>query len=168
MLQLAYKGDEGIPPIRSPLEAVFEQHNGMVFRTAYRITGNAADAEDVLQTVFLRMLRRDDSAAELQNAESYLRRAAINVSLDILRERQSRQAKASEAPVPAGSVDPELRHALRDALATLDSRQAEMFVLRFFEGYSNAEIAHLLGVNKLLVAVTIHRTRQRLQKQLHF
>jgi RNA polymerase sigma-70 factor, ECF subfamily len=49
---------------------MFQTHNGLVFRTAYRITGNAADAEDVLQTVFLRMLRRDHAARALENQES--------------------------------------------------------------------------------------------------
>jgi DNA-directed RNA polymerase specialized sigma24 family protein len=46
----------------------------MVFRTAYRITGNAADAEDVLQTIFLRMLRQPTAGSVLAQEESYLRR----------------------------------------------------------------------------------------------
>src|ERR1700752_4639555 len=71
-----------------PLDQMYEAHHGLVFRTAYRITGNAADAEDVLQTVFLRLLRRTQADA-MDNAESYLRRAAINASLDVIRSRQS-------------------------------------------------------------------------------
>ena len=45
------------PIIPNALDDLYRQHHAMVFRTAYRITGNAADAEDVLQTVFLRMVR---------------------------------------------------------------------------------------------------------------
>ena len=44
---------------------IFEAHHGMIFRTAYRITGNAADAEDVLQTIFLRLLRQPAGATAL-------------------------------------------------------------------------------------------------------
>jgi len=49
------------PPLTSPpgtLETLFREHHGAVYRAAYRITGNAMDAEDVLQTVFTRLLRR--------------------------------------------------------------------------------------------------------------
>src|SRR4029077_15447025 len=68
------------PAIAIPdeLEQSFREHHGLVFRTAYRITGNAGDAEDVLQTVFLRLLRRGPNSEALDNPESYLRRAAIN------------------------------------------------------------------------------------------
>ena len=64
--------------IPSELEQTFRSHHGMVFRTAFRITGNAADAEDVLQTVFVRLLRRTSESDAMENEESYLRRAAIN------------------------------------------------------------------------------------------
>lgn len=166
MLQLAYKEDP--PPIRHPLEATFEQHHGMVFRTAYRLTGNAADAEDVLQTVFLRLLKRVPDSPEFQQPESYLRRAAINASLDLIRERIAKRTHSSASGDPACEPNPEFRYALRQALAALDPRQAEMFVLRYFEGHSNAEIARLLDTNPFTVAVNLHRTRRRLQGQLNF
>src|SRR5438105_12140731 len=74
------------PAIAIPdeLERAFRAHHRLVFRTAYRITGNAGDAEDVLQTVFLRLLRRSRSASPLESPESYLRRAAINAALDVI------------------------------------------------------------------------------------
>ncbi|MBL8177238.1 MAG: sigma-70 family RNA polymerase sigma factor [Bryobacterales bacterium] len=163
MLQLAWKQPVESPPLGpSPLAAVFEQHHGLVFRTAYRVTGNAADAEDVLQTVFLRLLRQANP--DIRQAESYLRRAAINASLDILRERGDQAALPADAPSPAGGG--ELRHTLRQALAKLDPKHAEMFALRYIEGHSNAEIARMLGMSSLLVAVTLHRVRARLQKSV--
>src|SRR5271170_3915883 len=66
------------------LENAFDQHHALIFRVAYRMTGNAHDAEDVLQTVFLRLAARDASAAGIENAESYLRRAAVHASLNML------------------------------------------------------------------------------------
>src|ERR1700730_9794559 len=65
------------PAIAIPgeLERAFRDHHRLVFRTAYRITGNPGDAEDVLQTVFLRLLRRGRNADALENTEGYLRRA---------------------------------------------------------------------------------------------
>src|ERR1035441_9464804 len=71
------------------LEQIFREHHGLVFRPAYRITGNAGDAEDVLQTVFLRMLKRGDDAEPVGNMASFLHRSAVNAALDLVRSRQN-------------------------------------------------------------------------------
>jgi len=147
---------------------VFRSHHGLVFRTAYRITGNAADAEDVLQTVFLRLVRRTSQSDAMENEESYLRRAAINASLDVIRSRQSNPT-VELLEIPGGRNDgeiTELRQALGRALSKLQPRAAEIFALRFIEGMSNLEIARMLGISQVLVAVTVYRTRQQLRKQL--
>src|SRR3989442_14771377 len=69
------------------LEALFRAHHDRVFRTAHRITGSPADAEDVLQTVFLRLVRGGQAYDLSANPEAYLARAAINASLDLMRSR---------------------------------------------------------------------------------
>src|ERR1035441_10096239 len=71
------------------LEQIFREHHGLVFRAAYRITGNPGDAEDVLQTVFLRMLKRDAGAEPVGNMASFLHRSAVNAALDLVRSRQN-------------------------------------------------------------------------------
>jgi RNA polymerase sigma-70 factor (ECF subfamily) len=149
------------------IERMFEECHGLVFKTAYRITGNAADAEDVLQAVFLRLLRRDRSAEPLDNPESYLRRAAINAALDTIRARQEqRSVPLDESPPSAIADEREMRDCLRTALARLDPRSAEMFALRFFEGHTNPEIARMLGISQVYVGVALHRTRKQLQKEI--
>ena len=149
-------------------ERVFQAYHGLVFRTAYRITGNAADAEDVSQMVFLRLFRREAGAPILENEESYLRRAAINAALDVIRSRQSdRTVELAELPAEPAQEDPrELRQALGRAMAQLKPRPAEIFALRFLEGFSNPQIARMLGISQVLVAVIVHRTRQQLRKAL--
>ena len=154
--------------VPSEFERVFRAHHGLVFRTAYRITGNAADAEDVSQTVFLRLFRRETSRDVLENEESYLRRAAINAALDVIRSRQSdRSVELTDLPSEPAREDPrELRQALGRALAQLKPRPAEIFALRFLEGFTNPQIARMLGISQVLVAVLVHRTRQQLRKEL--
>lgn len=168
--------EESAIAISDELERTFRAHHGLVFRTAYRITGNAADAEDVLQTVFLRLARRgaNADAAEdtVENQESYLRRAAINAALDVMRWRKANPAVElpdlpdEMAAHDAGDHMPELRQALGRALAQLKPRPAEIFALRFLEGFSNPQIAQMLGISQVLVAVIVHRTRQQLRKEL--
>ena len=161
---LSVMTEEAAIAIPSELEAAFRAHHGLVFRTAYRITGNAADAEDVLQTVFLRLMRRGP-ADPVQSQESYLRRAAINAALDIVRARIGDRSTELPADLPQED-SPELRDALRRALAQLEPRRAEIFTLRFLEGFTNAEIAATLGISQVLVAVLVHRTRQQLRREL--
>jgi RNA polymerase sigma-70 factor (ECF subfamily) len=149
-------------------ERVFRAYHGLVFRTAYRITGNAADAEDVSQMVFLRLFRREADAPVLENEESYLRRAAINAALDVIRSRQAeRTVELGEVPAEPAQEDPgELRQALARAMAQLKPRPAEIFALRFLEGFSNPQIARMLGISQVLVAVIVYRTRQQLRREL--
>jgi RNA polymerase sigma-70 factor (ECF subfamily) len=158
-----------IPIIPNVLDALYREHHIMVFRTAYRITGNAADAEDVLQTVFLRMARRDAAADAVERPENYLRRAAVHAALDLVRARREGAAVDLERLPSAGGSQPDdgdLRELIRRALSELPTRSAEIFTLRFFEGLTNPEIAKALGISSITVAVTLHRTRRELQKKL--
>jgi RNA polymerase sigma-70 factor, ECF subfamily len=158
------------------LERIFRENHALVFRAAYRITGNAGDAEDVLQTVFLRMLKRDPGADPVTNMTSFLHRAAVNAALDLARSRQNIKNIPMDEMEPVlaepASRNPErlhnsteIRDWLRDALGRLNPRIAEMFSLRFFEGKDNPEIAQLLNTTPGTVAVTLSRTRDRLEKE---
>lgn len=162
------------------LQDLFEEHHQLIFRTAWRVTGNANDAEDVLQTIFLRLLKRPPVALETGNAGGYLRRAAINASLDLIRYRKRSRLVALDQqiieevePAVDGASDPgrrfaslELRDRLRRELAKVNPRAAEMFVLRYFEGYRNSEIGPMMGTSRMTVAVTLHRLRKRLRLAL--
>src|SRR5215831_7068636 len=88
------------------LESLFRQHSDRVFRTAYRVTGSAADAEDVLQTVFLRLARDAESVTIPENPEGYFARAAINASLDLLRGRKRSKAIALDDADPVAFASP--------------------------------------------------------------
>jgi RNA polymerase sigma-70 factor (ECF subfamily) len=162
------------------VESLFQQHNQRVFRTAYRVTGSAADAEDVLQTVFLRVARGQEAAAAAENTEAYLSRAAVNASLDLLRSRKRSKAVAIDDLEGEASVarfvaarnpethheDRELRKLIREAVAKLGDTAGQMFALRYFEGYGNGEIAQMMNTSALVVGVTLHRARARLRKEI--
>jgi RNA polymerase sigma-70 factor, ECF subfamily len=159
------------------LESLFRSHHGRIFRTAHRITGSAADAEDVLQTVFLRLIKGQEAYDLSQNPEAYLSRAAINASLDLLRSRTrsklvgiddvNSESLASTFRNPeAEHSDRELQTLVRRAVARLGKTAGEMFVLRYYEGHDNQEIARLMGTSSLVVGVTLHRARTKLRKEI--
>ena len=173
--RLARTGEDPVSTIPKPLDELYEAHHAMVYRTAHRITGNAPDAEDVMQTVFMRMLKREQSSennrgamSEIDNPESYLRRAAVNAALDIVRARQADNTLELEHMATSGSCTElrDLRDTMRRALSKLAPKAAEMVALRFFEGYTNPEIAKLMGMSQIVVAVTVHRARKKLQQEL--
>lgn len=158
-------------PFRPGLEQMFLNHKDLVFRAAYRVTGNATDAEDVLQNVFLRLARLEQFP-EISNLPGYLHRSAVNASLDLLRGKKDLQTfsldedpnQAEVVSTDHGPRSAELRDWLRHALARLNPRWAEMFVLRFIEDYSNREIAAIMKTSPAVVAVVLHRTRALLKK----
>ena len=163
------------PP--SELETLFQAHHGRVFRTAQRITGSAADAEDVLQTVFLRLIKGQDAYDWSQNPEAYLSRAAINASLDLLRSRtRSRSVGLDDVEIDsiAGNfrspeavhADRELQTLVRQAVSRLGKTAGEMFVLRYYEGFDNKEIAAFMKTSPLVVGVVLHRARTKLKKEI--
>jgi RNA polymerase sigma-70 factor (ECF subfamily) len=167
-LSLATHAEQTLMTPVEGVRALYERHSETVYRTALRVTGNPADAEDVLQTVFMRVLHQENALDPETTPASYFRRAATNASLDILRRRTSR----NEAPLDEGlgRASPEspavLKEQLRRAIGQLDPADAELFVLRFVEGMSNGELAELWGLEKAQIAMRIYRIRQQLQQLL--
>lgn len=168
---------ESVPALTLDLEGLFRAHHARVLQAAYRITGNAGDAEDVLQTIFLRLLRREETPDLAPSPGAYLHRAAVNAAVDLLRRRQRQSSVPLESladDLHAGTdEDPseqqraqELRRWLRSALARLGENAAEIFALSCFEGLGNTEIAEVMGMTPNAVGVVLHRVRRQLREEL--
>lgn len=165
-----------VAPAAGPdMEQIFREHASRVMSAAYRVTGSAQDAEDVLQTVFMRLVRREGTVQLEGNPAAYLHRAAVNAAVDLVRSRKASRATPLEdaagslAAPETGAADRklasgELRDEVRKALASLSPRASETFVLRYFEGYDNHEIARMQGSSRSTVAVILHRARQRVRE----
>jgi len=160
-------------PAATALDRIFEAHHEAVYRTAYRITGNGTDAEDVLQTLFLRLLRRSTVPVDGEQWLPYLRSAAVNASLDVLRRRRAISLTAMEPGIRETRPGPyevyrgrEIGDRLREELASMSPRAASIFVLRHVEGHTNTDIARIVGTSASTVAVTLFRARRHLRKAL--
>jgi len=119
-------------PIPAQFAELYERHYEAVFRAALRVTGNPSDAEDVLQTVFVRVLSRAEDEAAAQAPAAYFRRAAVNAAVDLLRRRAVHAETAYDDAAPRAAVERPalLKEQLRRAVATLDSEDATLFLLR--------------------------------------
>ena len=159
------------------LESIYRQDASVVLQTAYRVTGKVEDAEDVLQTVFARLANRDRPPDFSTGSRAYLRRAATNAALDIVQSRYARSGVSLEVTGEDVERDPgpapdrqhhgrELQQQLRRALSKISRRGAEIFVLRYFEGLDNTEIAKQLDTSTNTVAVTLHRARALIKDEM--
>lgn len=153
-------------------EELFREHCQFVYRTAYSVTGNRQDAEDVLQSIFLKLLQREFPSALMKSPRAYLYRAAVNLALNTVRSRKHKNivgdVEMLEAPerVSADGASDEMRRNLLNAIARFKPRVVEVLVLRYEHNYSDAEIAKMLGKSRGTIAVTLSRTRARLKKLL--
>lgn len=155
-------------PVLAGFAEQYERHYEAVFRAALRVTGNPADAEDVLQTVFLRVLSRSEDDEAAQRPAAYFRRAAVNAAVDLLRRRAVHAETGYDDRAPHAAVEPPLllKERLRRAIATLESEDATLFLLRHVEGLSIEELAGVFQLEKNNVAVRLHRIRLRLQAEM--
>lgn len=152
-------------------EEIFREHYHLAYCTAYGVTGNSEDAEDVAQAVFLRMLRRGYPPALKKNPKAYLYRAVVNESLNSIRSRKrfvlTNEAEKFEAQ-PSGAAASEsieeIHRRLYQAVAELKPDAAQILILRYVHKYSDAEIAKLLGTTRGTIAVSLYRSRLRLKK----
>jgi RNA polymerase sigma factor (sigma-70 family) len=158
------------------IEQYCVEHGVMVQRSARRWTGNDYDAEDVAQTVFVRLLHREPFEGIRENPGGYLRRAAMRESISLLPARKRRQTGRIPKPKEAGPeftdnrTRPDLKHEadarLEAALTQLDPEIAEMLVMHFRDGLSDAEIAKEFGMKRGTVSSILTRNRAKLEEIL--
>lgn len=165
-------------------EQLYEQNQRFIWGVCYRMTGNAADAEDIVQDVFIRALEKPDLKTE-EPLRPWLLRVAMNLSRDYLRKRRQQGYVGPWLPSPvptdeeaeidqsdvATADSPETRYNLLEsislafllALEALTPAQRAVLLLRDVFDYSTTEAAELLGITENTVRVTLYRARRVMQ-----
>ena len=122
-----------------------------LLRTAYALTGNRADAEDLLQTALAKTYLSWERIREREAVDGYVRRVMVNTRTSWWRRRRLDEHPTAELPERALDRDPtadaDLHDALWAAMAGLPTRQRAMVVLRYYEDLSEAETAAVMGVS---------------------
>jgi RNA polymerase sigma-70 factor, ECF subfamily len=152
-------------------ERVVREHGPRVFGMAWRILGHAADAEDVVQEVFLQahQLQR---TKPVQHWGAFLHRLATCRALDRLRQRrgtvslEGHEAICTTNNPEEAAIGRELAGRLRDAVAQLPEREAGVFCMRYYEDLSYEDIAAALNIQVGAVGVALHKARAKLEVQL--
>jgi RNA polymerase sigma-70 factor, ECF subfamily len=153
-------------------DELMRREGAAVWRTAYRLVRNRADADECFQDTFLAALELSNRQP-VRNWPALLQRLATRRAVDRVRRRLRRSRReevANLALAEAAQADPskqaeatELSSALRWALAQLPTRQAEVFCLHEFGDWTYQQIADQSGNSANAVGVILHRARQKLQ-----
>ena len=156
-------------------EAFVRRYQDLVYGTAVRLLGNAMDAEDVAQTVFLRAFQRFETIGSSPAAAGWLKTVTRHECLNHLSRYRARWQFFGEPPAdalvsdesPAARIElEEQQRALEEALTRLPDHQRVPLVLFHFDEMSYQDIAAALGVSIGKVKTDIFRAREALRKYL--
>ncbi|WP_212908303.1 SigE family RNA polymerase sigma factor [Streptomyces sp. TS71-3] len=156
----------------SDAEAAFtayvQERRASLYATAYHLTGDRFEAEDLLQSALFSTYRAWDRISDKAAVGGYLRRTMTNLHISAWRRRKLNEYPTEELPETPGDTDAmrgtELRAVLWQALARLPELQRTMLVLRYYEGRTDPEIADILGISVGTVKSSIWRSLRRLRE----
>jgi RNA polymerase sigma-70 factor (ECF subfamily) len=158
---------------RNALCALVRRWERPLFLIAFRITGQAAEAEDVRQQVFVKLLEAPGAVREPEVFPAWIRRAVVNAALSALRQRKRRQkiriqqtANRAEAVVlhpDEGLLAEEQARQLSGALSQLEPEARALLSLRFDQDLTFAEIAEVLDEPASTIKSRLARSVERLR-----
>jgi RNA polymerase sigma-70 factor (sigma-E family) len=135
-------------------------------RTAFLLTGNAADAEDLVQSALAKTYLAWDKIEDRAAIDGYVRKAMVNTHISWWRRRRLDEFPTDEIPdqaVADHSVSSDMQETLRRAVDRLPQRMRAAVMLRFYDDMTEAEVAEVLGVSLGTVKSTVSRAVAKLR-----
>lgn len=159
--------DTGVSRTEAEFTAYVQERRASLYATAYHLTGDRHEAEDLLQSALFSTYRAWDRISDKAAVGGYLRRTMTNLHISAWRRRKLNEYPTEELPETAADSDAmrgtELRAVLWQALAKLPELQRTMLVLRYYEGRTDPEIAEILDISVGTVKSSIWRSLRRLR-----
>ena len=154
------KGRDGVT--KDTVLELFEEYHQSVYRMAYAVLKNRFDAEDAVQTVFLKLLSGGTAPREGKE-KAWILSVTVNVCRDMLRSAKSHQTEELDDSIAAMSTE---SSALLGAVLALPQRYRKALHLYYYEGYDQRECAKILGVTPSAVSMRLYRARSILRSKL--
>ena len=151
---------------REQMDRIYRDYSGMVYRLALLRCGSRADAEDVFQEVFLRLVRRPPEFESEEHVKAWLIRVTINCSHKLTNSAWFRKTEPADELFGCAESGAEGSPELIEAVLALPEKYRTVVHLFYYEGYSGAEIARLLGISESAVRTRMQRAREKLRATL--
>ena len=158
--------------------SLVERHSRLVFRVAYRMTGNEADAEDVVQETFLKAYRQLGRFESRANFSTWVYRIATNCAIDYMRSKPKRESAEEDDVLERAAGDTgepgaeqlmlagEIGERVQTALNRLSEMERAAFVMRHYQGFSIDEIGRALGLKTNATKHSIFRAVRKMRLAL--
>ena len=154
------------PMDETRFEAFYRATAGSLWSYLYRLTGDPAAADDLLQKAFFRFLRANPALASEEHMRRWLFRAATNLALDHFRETKRERNREVELPPPPTEGREVLRHDMMKVFGQLKPKERALLWLAHVEEVDHEDIGDALGVKPKSVKVLLFRARKRLGELL--
>lgn len=145
------------------LEECFEKYYEMLYRTAVIMLCNEHEARDAVQDTFVKYLERKKDFSDEEHKKAWLLRVNINICKNILRFHRMHPTVEYEQVVL--QYEPDDDKGILEALFMLKKKSKEVLILHYIEGYTNTEIATILGVSENAVKKRMERARKELKEE---
>ena len=145
-----------------------------MYRFALRLMGDAAEAQDVVQEVFIKVWNRKDELAGIENMEAWCMKITRNLAYDKLKSKQYRQTdslpeslnmEADENPYHTTETQ-DIMASIRQLMTSLPEKQRQIMQLRDIEGYTYKEIGEIMDLDMNQVKVNLFRARKQIRTSL--
>lgn len=156
----------GQTPVNNDLDSLFVTYGDMIYRLALVRTRSAADAEDVVQEVFLRCLKNNPRFESAEHQKAWLLKVTVNCSKTLLGSAFRRHAVSEDAAGELTSENRESDPDVYDAVLKLPEKYRTAIHLFYYEDYSVKEIALLMRTTESTVKSWLHRARGMLKESL--
>lgn len=150
---------------------VFLPYHQKLYRVAYRIVQDAANAEDIVQDTFIKLWNKKDELDNIDNTEGFAIIILRNTCLDYLRKTKNDYHTSYEADIPETvslSAQIELRdnaHYVKTLINKLPEQQRQVIMLKHWDGYSDEEIEEMTGLSPGNIRVILSRARKTIKEQ---
>lgn len=145
---------------------IYESNKARIYSTAYRMLGNSADAEDVVQDVFIKAYHKLDTFEGRSQLSTWLYRITINRCLDILRKRKRQQTAPLDEAMGAVARQSNTMKVIEGMIPSLPPGYRTVFVLHDIQGLKHFEIAKLLHISEGACKSQLHKARLMMRKKL--
>ena len=156
-----------VDSLETAFSELYERHIDTVYRVCYAMMGNRPDAEDAVQSVFVKLMRSRPSFRSVEHEKAWLITAARNHCRDEHRRWWRKKVVKLDAGMPDGRQGVHApREDMTDCLLRLPPRHRLLLYLHYYEGYKLHEIADMLGMNLNTVKTRLRDARRRLKLEL--